>query len=285
MNKNFTSFRQMLDGTTRGAGYRSFSDWAKSTLEPAPEIKKEEPIAAPIEEEAQPEPEPTYEALVEEHQEEADVVQNLLEKLSDFNWEEEPAPKKKPKPEEKVADLEKITNKIEEKLESLIKEKEAKKPIEKKEVEKPKKEEPVLEKKKEPVNERFEEEKIEEEITRNYKIFKDRDENFECQLSVEGTSLNDARVRIVLESDAWNFVFYGKVYGDGKCIVPIKKGLPLMEGAQGNIKLEVIAEDQLFVGWEDNFRVVASKKVKVELKEQKSVRVSFNNSLNENHKT
>lgn len=284
MNKNFTSFRQMLDGTTRGAGYRSFSDWAKSTLEPAPEIKKEEPISAPIEEEVQLEPEPTYEALVEEHQEEADVVQNLLEKLSDFNWEEEPAPKKKPKPEEKVADLEKITNKIEEKLESLIKEKGVEKPIEKKEVEAPKKEEPVLEKKKEPVNERFEEEK-EEENTRNYKIFKDRDENFECQLSVEGTSLNDARVRIVLESDAWNFVFYGKVYGDGKCIVPIKKGLPLMEGAQGNIKLEVIAEDQLFVGWEDNFRVVASKKVKVELKEQKSVRVSFNNSLNENHKT
>jgi hypothetical protein len=270
----------MLDGTTQGAGYRSFSDWAKRTLDPTPEAMSEKPAVEQIEESIKQEPEPTQEQLVEEYQvTEKDVVQTLLEKLSDFGWEESVL-EVRTKPKEKLPDLEEIAAKVEEKLEALIKEKE-KREVEAEE-EKPK--EPKLEKKKEPVHKKVEEGLIEEEITRDYKIFKDRDENFECQLSVEGTSLNDARVRIVLESDAWNFVFYGKVYGDGKCVVPIKKGLPLMEGARGNIKLEVIAEDQLFIGWEDNFKVIASKKVKVELKEQKSVRVSFNNSINENSK-
>lgn len=140
---------------------------------------------------------------------------------------------------------------------------------------------PIAEEASETRSEPIKETKKPEELGKAYRVFRDRDESFECNLSVEGTSLADSKVRLVLESDAWNFIFYGKVYGDGRCVVPIKKGIPLVEGATGKIKLEIVAEDQLFIGWEDTFKIAASKKVKVDLKEQKSVTVSFNKPLNE----
>lgn len=119
--------------------------------------------------------------------------------------------------------------------------------------------------------------KEERKTFEGYRIVRDRDENFECNLTVEGTSLAEAQARLVLDGDPYNLVFYGKIHSDGKCVIPIRKGLPLHEGAQGKIRLEVIAEDQLFVGWEDQFLVETSKKLKVELKEQKSVKVNFVN--------
>jgi len=123
------------------------------------------------------------------------------------------------------------------------------------------------------------EEPISEEIDREdvnaYRVIKDRTENFECTISVEGTTLSESQARIILESDSWNFTFYGTIGPDGKCVVPIRKGIPLPEGATGTIKLEVIADDQLFVGWKNDFVVEASKKVKVALRESKSVKVSF----------
>ena len=121
------------------------------------------------------------------------------------------------------------------------------------------------------------EERVDEESS-VYRVIKDRTENFECSISVEGTTLSESKARIILESDAWNFTFYGTIGPDGKCEVPIRKGIPLPEGATGTIKLEVIADDQLFVGWENEFVVETSKKVKVALKESKSVKVSFGDS-------
>lgn len=108
-----------------------------------------------------------------------------------------------------------------------------------------------------------------------YRVIRDRDENFECKISVEGTTLTEARARLVMDSEPWNLTFYGKIYPDGRCVVPIKKGFPLGEGTTGKIRLEVIAEDQLFVGWESEFLVEVSKKLSVQLKEQKKVKVSF----------
>lgn len=121
-------------------------------------------------------------------------------------------------------------------------------------------------------------EEVLHEESNAYRVLKDRTENFECTISVEGTTLSESKARIILESDAWNFTFYGTIGPDGKCVVPIKKGIPLPEGAKGTIKLEVIADDQLFVGWENDFVVETSKKVKVAIKESKSVKVSFGDS-------
>ena len=48
-----------------------------------------------------------------------------------------------------------------------------------------------------------------------------------------------------------------------------KKWKILKEGEVGNIKLEVVAEGNLFIPWEDQFKVKVSKKVTVSLNENK----------------
>jgi hypothetical protein len=111
---------------------------------------------------------------------------------------------------------------------------------------------------------------------KSYRIYKDRDENFECNVAVEGASIDSTQVRLILDTEIWNIVFYGKLYVNGTCVVPIKRGVPFTVGTTGKIRLEVVVDDQLFIGWEDNFIVEASKKVKVEIKEQKAVKVIFN---------
>jgi len=111
-----------------------------------------------------------------------------------------------------------------------------------------------------------------------YRILRDKDETFECKISVEGTTLNEAKARLVMDAEPWNLTFYGKIYPDGRCVIPLKKGIPLSEGSSGKIRLEVIAEDQLFVGWENDFIVEIAKKLNVEVKEQKKVSVSFNSA-------
>lgn len=257
MDKNFNSFHQMLEGLGQKS-FRSFKDWAHN-MNGAPESQEKREIEATappvtpapineVQEKAVPEkkfaPEP-----------EKDIVSTLMENLADFEWTED---SEEPEEEDSIP-------------EEPVK---PAKPVE------PLRTEPIRVKEEKRFLERPKE-KIEEKV-KHYKIFKDKEENFECNLKVEGTSLSDAKVRIVLESDSWNFVFHGEIYGDGRCVVPIKKGIPLIEGAIGNIKLEVIAEDQLFVGWEDSFKVETSKKIKVEVKDKKSISVDFNNRFDRN---
>lgn len=120
--------------------------------------------------------------------------------------------------------------------------------------------------------------KVEESAStkKAYRVLRDKTENFECNVSVEGASVNDSKARIILESESGlNLVYYGKIDSNGKCTVPIKKGLPLNEGSTGKIRLEIIVDDQLFEGWEDSFIVETSKKVKVDVSESRSVKVSF----------
>lgn len=122
-----------------------------------------------------------------------------------------------------------------------------------------------------------------EQATPAYRIFRDRDENFECKISIQGAGLAAAQARIILDCNLWNFTFYGKLSKDGKCLIPIKKGIPLPEGSRGRARLEVIVDEQLFIPWEDDFVVEGSKKVKAEVKGQTSIKVSFD-SLSDNEK-
>jgi hypothetical protein len=154
--------------------------------------------------------------------------------------------------------IQELTSKVQQKIEETQKE-----------------EEPLTE---EPVKEVYEE--IEPQ-SKAYRVFRDRDENFECKITIQGAGLSAAQVRIVLDCDLWNFTFYGKLYKDGRCVVPFKKGIPLPEGTRGRARLEVVIDEQLFLPWEDDFIVEGSKKVQVELKEQKSVKVSFKHSSEE----
>ena len=71
----------------------------------------------------------------------------------------------------------------------------------------------------------------------SYKLYTDKQENFECQIYLEGTSLSKAKARLVVESNNLNLMFNGKIDKDGKCQIPIKKlrGF-LEENDRGNIK-------------------------------------------------
>ena len=103
-----------------------------------------------------------------------------------------------------------------------------------------------------------------------YKLFTDKTELFECNISIEGASLRNSSARLIIESNDINLLFNGKMDSSGKCQVPVKKLKGILdENTKGNIKLEVIAEDTYFVPWESDFTVEASKKVVVEVKSQK----------------
>jgi hypothetical protein len=101
-----------------------------------------------------------------------------------------------------------------------------------------------------------------------YKLYKDINEEFVCDIAIEGSSPEDTYARIIVDSDEWSLMFPGEIR-NGKCIVPIKKLGILKEGEMGTIKLEVVAEGNLFIPWEDRFKVKLSKKVTVALNETK----------------
>jgi hypothetical protein len=102
----------------------------------------------------------------------------------------------------------------------------------------------------------------------SYVLYKDKSEDFICDIAIEGVNQNDTEVRLIIESDDWNLMFIGEV-NNGKCIIPIKKLSIFNEGQRGNIKLEVNADGSLFTPWEDEFVIKTSKKVTVSLNENK----------------
>jgi hypothetical protein len=102
-----------------------------------------------------------------------------------------------------------------------------------------------------------------------YKLFTDKSELFECDIRLEGASLNKSKARLVVETNDYSLMFDGSINSSGKCEIPIRKLKGLIdESASGTIKLEVIAEDTFFTPWESDFEVAASKKVTVEVKTQ-----------------
>lgn len=99
-----------------------------------------------------------------------------------------------------------------------------------------------------------------------YKLYTDKVENFECSLKLEGTTVSKSTCRLILESPELNLLFHGDISTDGTARIPIKKlrGV-LPEGTQGVLKLEVIADhDVYFAPWEDSFEIVTDKKITVE---------------------
>ncbi len=102
-----------------------------------------------------------------------------------------------------------------------------------------------------------------------YKLFTDKSELFECNISLQGASLKKSKARLVVETSDYSLLFKGEINSKGKCEIPIRKLKGLIdESTTGNIRLEVIAEDTFFIPWESDFEVDASKKVTVEVKSQ-----------------
>lgn len=103
-----------------------------------------------------------------------------------------------------------------------------------------------------------------------YKLYTDKNENFECEVSVKNASLKGSIARLIVEStNGPSLVFKGKLEGD-KCVIPVKrlKGI-LDENTYGNMHLEVIVEDTYFRPWESDFIVEEHTSVKVKVNEQR----------------
>jgi hypothetical protein len=111
-----------------------------------------------------------------------------------------------------------------------------------------------------------------------YKLYKDKAEDFRCDIAVEGVNQSDTEVRLIVESDEWTLMFVGEIK-NGQCVIPMKKLSILNEGAKGNIRLEVNADGTLFTPWEDKFVVKASKKVTVSLNENKTNKKSVKTGI------
>ena len=104
-----------------------------------------------------------------------------------------------------------------------------------------------------------------------YKLFTDKTELFECDIKLQGASLNKSKARLVVETPEYSLLFKGTINSKGKCEIPIRKLKGLIdENTKGNIRLEVIAEDTYFTPWESDFEVETSKKVTVEVKSQQN---------------
>ncbi len=102
----------------------------------------------------------------------------------------------------------------------------------------------------------------------NYKLYTDREENFNCDISLEGARLKDSFARIILESSNVNLVFNGTIDAGGKCEIPIKPLKHLLENNdKGKMILEVVADDTYFSPWESEFVVDSFKKLEVTINE------------------
>jgi hypothetical protein len=103
-----------------------------------------------------------------------------------------------------------------------------------------------------------------------YKLLKDKNNEFQCEIKLEGASSKNAKVRLFLEGDGCEYSFNGKIENE-QCIIPLgklKKFANLLEN--GKIRLEVVADDTLFVPYESDYELEAEKKVTVEVKQPNS---------------
>ena len=102
-----------------------------------------------------------------------------------------------------------------------------------------------------------------------YNLYTDKPNKFNCNIDVEGTSLANSKVRLVIETNEISYMFNGVIENTGICEVNIPKTKNFLpEGTKGNIKLEVIADDVYFEPWNSDFNVKTSKKVNVVVSEQ-----------------
>lgn len=95
-------------------------------------------------------------------------------------------------------------------------------------------------------------------------FYRDSSDVFRCQVDIQGASVNESRVRLVLEFDnGKTYLFKGKVKSDGMCEISVPK-LKEEDGSGGTAILEVIAENAFFEPWSGQFNLKSRKSVQVE---------------------
>ena len=96
-------------------------------------------------------------------------------------------------------------------------------------------------------------------------LYTDKKELFECQVTIEGASIENTKASLIIEGKKWNLVFYGDIDSKGNCQIDIDNLNIFKEGETGKIRLEVVAEGSVFIPWSDDFSVKTNKKVTVEI--------------------
>ena len=102
------------------------------------------------------------------------------------------------------------------------------------------------------------------------KLYTDKSEIFECNISLQGASIKNSKLRAILKFDDKNLMVEGKINsnGKGKIVFPKLKNIS-EEGEVGKMELEVIAEDAYFQPYKEVFKVETSKKATVEVLNKK----------------
>ncbi len=104
----------------------------------------------------------------------------------------------------------------------------------------------------------------------SYTIYLDKEETFECEVSIKNASIKDSSARLIIESEDLNLVFFGTVSKD-TITVPIKSLKKYFtENDSAKIKLEVIVENNLVTPWESE--LIFDSYNKVEIKEIKNIK-------------
>lgn len=99
------------------------------------------------------------------------------------------------------------------------------------------------------------------------KFYTDKTKIFECNISVDGTSIKETKTRLLLQfPNNKTLLFHGKINESGKCeiVVPALKHI---DECEGEAILEVIAESTYFESWRDKFELKTDKRVVVEVVE------------------
>ena len=105
------------------------------------------------------------------------------------------------------------------------------------------------------------------------KLYTDKSEIFECNVSLEGASIKNSKLRAILKFEDKNLMIEGKIKSDGKGKIVFPKLKNISEdGEVGKMELEVIAEDAYFQPYKEVFKVETSKKATVEVLNKKSLK-------------
>ena len=88
-----------------------------------------------------------------------------------------------------------------------------------------------------------------------YKLLRDKNNEFQCEIKLVGASEKTAKVRLFLEGVGCEYSFGGIIEGT-RCRVNMGKLKPytsLLES--GKIRLEVVADDTLFIPYESTYQI------------------------------
>jgi len=78
------------------------------------------------------------------------------------------------------------------------------------------------------------------------KLYRDKTETFECDVEIEGASVNKSKARMILHfSNGENVMYEGKMDANGHCLIEFPK-MVAKPADGGKAVLEVIAEGAYF---------------------------------------